>query len=70
MMRVGGAVWLTRDEAARRVHRDPRTLARWIAAGRLTVILGLVCEDQLLHVERDCRRARAATLRRGQSRLS
>lgn len=42
--------WLTINEAAARVGRDPRTIRRWIAREGLAVVIGRVSEAKLIEV--------------------
>lgn len=53
------APWLTPAEAAKRVDRSERTIARWIEAGAVKVILGRIAENQLLQADRVMRERRA-----------
>lgn len=52
-------LWLTPAEAAQRVDRSERTIARWIEDGAVRVILGRISEPQLLEADRMKRERRA-----------
>lgn len=52
-------VWLTRAEAAKRVARSERTIARWIEQGHVREMLGRISEPQLLIADREMRERRS-----------
>lgn len=51
--------WLTRAEAAKRVDRSERTIARWVERGHVREMLGRISEPQLLVADREMRQRRA-----------
>jgi predicted site-specific integrase-resolvase len=55
--------WYTRTEAAEAAGVSPRTIQRWILAGRLTERLGHVNAAELFEVERERRAARTRPAR-------